>query len=308
VVRASIRNRGRESGVMVEPVVAIHAGAAGLSEDLRKHEPDCRSALEAALQSARAALESGGDAVTAVQSAVRVMETFALFNAGYGSALCADGSVEMSAALMRGSDRAAGAVAAITRTLHPIVAARALLDAGEVMMIGDHADAYAAARGAEQREPAYFVTDRQLKRLERRTAERAWPDHGTVGAVCRDADGMLAAATSTGGRVGQLPGRVGDSPVIGAGTWADRHVAVSCTGAGETFIRAGAARLLAALVEQGTPLNAAAQAVMDEVRDSSGSGGLIAVDARGNVAMPFSTGAMPRGTWRASTGSAVEIS
>jgi beta-aspartyl-peptidase (threonine type) len=176
------------------------------------------------------------------------------------------------------------------------------------MMIGDHADAYAAAGGAEQREPAYFVTDRQLKRLERRNAKLDWPDRGTVGATCRDADGVLAAATSTGGRVGQGCGRVGDSALIGAGTWADRHVAVSCTGEGEAFIRAGAARLLAVLVEQGTPLDAATQAVMDEVRFGLGSGGLIAVDARGNVAMPFSTGAMPRGTWRASTGSAVEIS
>jgi beta-aspartyl-peptidase (threonine type) len=172
-------------------------------------------------------------------------------------------------------------------------------------MIGEYADAYAAAHGAEQWEPGRFVTDRQRVRLQKHLSSRL--EHGTVGAVCLDAEGALAAATSTGGRMGQPPGRVGDSPLIGAGTWADRFAAVSCTGEGEAFIRAGAARFLGALVEQGGALNAAARVVLEEVRRCGGLGGVIAVDARGGVAMPFSTEAMSRGVWRAGEGAVVEV-
>ena len=179
------------------------------------------------------------------------MEGFPLFNAGYGSVLCSDGSVEMSAAVMRGSDRAAGAMALLRRTRHPIAAARTLLEEPVVLLAGERADAHAAAQGLEQHDPSEFVTDRQRRRLERWLSRREESDRGTVGAVCLDASGRLAAATSTGGRLGQRPGRVGDSPLIGAGTWADPRLAVSCTGAGESFIRAGAARLLGALVARG---------------------------------------------------------
>lgn len=287
-----------------EMVVVVHAGAGGLSEDLREHEAECREALAAALRSAATALEGGLDAVAAVRCAVIEMESFPLFNAGYGSALCADGSVEMSAALMRGSDQAAGAVAAITRTRHPILTADALLEAEQVLLIGEHADAYAAARSLEQWEPEMFITERQRRRLLEHVARL---EHGTVGAVCLDSAGALAAATSTGGRMGQPPGRIGDSPLIGAGTWADRYVAVSCTGEGEAFIRAGAGRLLGALVERGAALDSAARTVLEEVRRCRGRGGLIAVDVHGQVAMPFSTPAMPRGVWRAGEGAVVEL-
>ena len=291
---------------MTGPVVVVHAGAGNFNRDLHEREASRRAALEEALEAAAAELQAGRDCVHAVRAAVMAMESFELFNAGYGSALCADGTVEMSAALMRGSDRAAGAVAALTRTRHPIVAAHSLLDASEVLMIGAAADAHAAAGGAEQWEPSRFITERQRGRLaEQRTrvslndpSPAAQVDHGTVGAVCRDGDGLLAAATSTGGIRGQPPGRVGDTPLIGAGTWADRRVAVSCTGDGEAFIRAGAARLLAAMVEQGVALSAAAEAVLDEVGQGAGRGGLIAVDAAGEVAMPRSTEVMPRGIWR----------
>ncbi len=244
---------------------------------------------------AHGALEAGGGAVEAVRAAVIVLESFPLFNAGHGSALCADGSVELSASVMRGSDRAAGGVAMMRRTRNPVAAAAALLDEPEVLLVGERADAHAAAHGLEQQDPAEFVTERQRRRL----AERAAGGGETVGAVCLDASGRLAAATSTGGRSGQRPGRVGDSPLIGAGTWADRRVAVSCTGEGEAFVRAGAARLVAALVEHGSTLESAAQAAMSAVAECGGSGGLIAVDAHGNVTMPRSTGAMPRGVWRA---------
>ena len=278
-------------------MLVVHGGAGSLGEELREHGAACRDALRTALESAAAVLEVGQDAVEAVRSAVSVLESFPLFNAGHGSALCADGTVEMSAALMRGSDRAAGAVAVVTRTEHPIFAAHALLDARQVLMVGEPADACAAANGAQQREPGHFVTDRQLQRLQE-PAGNAEGGHGTVGAVCLDSNGLLAAATSTGGLVGQRPGRVGDTPLIGAGTWADRHVAVSCTGDGEAFIRVGAARLLAFLVEHGATLDAAARAALDDVERCRGGGGLIAVDLRGDVAMPFSTEAMPRGVWR----------
>ena len=292
---------------MSQPVVVVHAGAGTFGNDLREQQEACRDALSRALHSAAAAIEDGQGAVAAVRSAVTVMESFPLFNAGYGAALCADGSVELSAALMRGSDRAAGAAAAITRTRHPILAAEALLDAPQVLMIGARADDYAAARGLEQWEPYQFVTERQLRRLAEHAARELPPEHGTVGAVCLDSAGALAAATSTGGRTGQPPGRVGDSPLIGAGTWADRHLATSCTGEGEAFIRAGAARLLSTLVERGEALDAAAQTVLEEVRSCGGRGGLIAVDAAGNVTLPFTTAAMPRGVWRAGEPTIIEL-
>lgn len=292
---------------MSGPVIVVHAGAGGWGEDLRQQEAECRAALEQALQAGAGALRSGDGAVGAVCAAVMVMEGFSLFNAGYGSVLCSDGSVEMSAAVMRGRDRAAGAMAMMRRTRHPVAAARTLLDAPPVLLAGERADEHAAAHGLEQHDPSEFVTERQVRRLERWLSRREEADRGTVGAVCLDADRQLAAATSTGGRLGQRPGRVGDSPLIGAGTWADRSVAVSCTGAGEAYIRTGAARLLGALVAQGVGVDAAAESVMGEIAECDGVGGLIAVDAAGNVATPYSTEAMPRGILRSGGAPAVRI-
>jgi beta-aspartyl-peptidase (threonine type) len=294
-----------------EPVILVHAGAGGFGEDLRERGDECRAALADAMRAGAAALAEagGGGAVQAVCAAVMAMEGFELFNAGYGSVLCSDGSVEMSASIMRGSDRAAGAVAMMRRTRHPVAAAHGLLEEPPVLLAGERADAHAARGGLEQHDPSEFVTERQRRRLARWLdgQARSSADRGTVGAVCLDADGLLAAATSTGGRLGQRPGRVGDSPLIGAGTWADRAVAVSCTGAGEAFIRCGAARLLGALVASGVAVDAAAGTVMEEVAACDGVGGLIAVDAEGRVALPFSTEAMPRGVWRPEQGPTVEL-
>jgi len=287
-------------------VILVHAGAGGVSDDLVSQEAECRDALERALLAGAAELEQGG-ALDAVCAAVMVMEGFALFNAGYGSVLCSDGSVEMSAAVMRGSDRAAGAVAMLRSTRHPVAAAQTLLEAPPVLLAGTRADEHAAAHGLEQHDPSEFVTDRQRRRLERWLSNREEADRGTVGAVCLDGSGLLAAATSTGGRLGQRPGRVGDSPLIGAGTWADRAVAVSCTGAGEAFIRCGAARLLGVLVAQGVSVESAARTVLDEVAECDGVGGVIAVDAGGNVTLPFSTEAMPRGVWRPSQPPLIDV-
>ncbi len=168
-------------------------------------------------------------------------------------------------------------------------------------MIGERADTWAAAAGAEQRDPEYFVTDRERERLRRLLASLPGGTAGgggTVGAVCLDTHGVLAACTSTGGLRGQTPGRVGDTPVIGAGTWADRDVAVSCTGHGEAFIRAGVGRQIAALVAAGGELSQAAMRALADVSAVGGSGGLIAIDARGSATAPFSTEVMPRGIWR----------
>jgi L-asparaginase / beta-aspartyl-peptidase len=272
----------------------VHGGAGGHTDELREHAAEYHEALENALMAAAAALNEGGGAVEAVCAAVIVLESVPLFNAGYGSALCRDGSVELSASVMRGSDRAAGGVAMVTRTAHPVAAAVALLDEPEVLLVGPRADAHAAANGLEQRDPGEFVTERQRQKL----ADRIAGGPETVGAVCLDATGLLAAATSTGGISGQRPGRVGDSPLIGAGTWADQNVAVSCTGQGEAFIRCGAARFVAALVENGATVEDAAQEALKAVADCGGDGGLIAVDAGGNVTTPRSTDAMPRGVWR----------
>jgi isoaspartyl peptidase/L-asparaginase-like protein (Ntn-hydrolase superfamily) len=292
---------------MSTTVVVVHGGASGVTDEFREHGSEYHAALERALIAGADALHSGGGAVEAVCAAVIVLESVPLFNAGHGSALCSDESVEMSASVMRGSDRAAGGVAMMTRTAHPVAAAVALLDQPEVLLAGASADAHAVTQGLEQRHPDEFVTERQHRRLAERLASdrvagrESHPrtiEPETVGAVCLDATGVLAAATSTGGITGQRPGRVGDSPLIGAGTWADRHVAVSCTGQGEAFIRSGAARLVAALVEHRMTLESAAHAALAEVAECGGSGGLIAVDAGGNVAVPMSTGAMPRGVWR----------
>jgi beta-aspartyl-peptidase (threonine type) len=279
------------------PVVVIHGGAGSRSADLKTCRKDYLQALSVALERAATLLEQGGAAIDAVQAAVMVMEDECdLLNAGRGSVLCRDGTIEMSAAVMRGDDRGAGAVAAVTRSRHPVLAARAVLDhTPHVLMVGARADAVAAAAGVAQREPEYFITARRRARLDDLPSDFAG---GTVGAVCRDATGSLAAATSTGGRQGQLPGRIGDSPLPGAGTWADEHVAISCTGDGEEFIRSGVARHISALVAAGTPIAAAADAALAQVGELGGTGGVIAVDAGGQVALRFTTEAMPRGMRR----------
>ncbi len=279
------------------PVVVIHAGAGARRPEIDERQDEYTAALLSTVDRARAVLERGGSAVDGAQAAVMFMEDeVEFFNAGRGAALCSDGSAELSAAIMRGADRGAGAVAGIRRTRYPIAAARAVLDRSpHVLLAGAAGDEFAAAAGAEQRDPSYFITERQRRRLD---TEPPRFERGTVGAVCLDAEGMLAAATSTGGMRGQLPGRVGDSPLIGAGTWADDHVAISCTGDGEAFIRAGAARVLALRVADGEPLDRAAYLALVEVAALGGHGGLIALDAEGNFLMPFHPGVMPRGVWR----------
>jgi isoaspartyl peptidase/L-asparaginase-like protein (Ntn-hydrolase superfamily) len=199
--------------------------------------------------------------------------------------LTADGSVEMDAALMNGADRNAGAVAAVTTPRHAIGLARCVMDrTPHLLMAGSGAERLAAEHGIERMGSDWFITERQR--------ERWWKARGTVGAVVLDDRGQLASATSTGGTTGQLSGRIGDSPLLGAGTWADERVAVSATGDGEQIIRAAAAHRVAALVELGQlPLAEAAAQVVDSI---PGEAGLIAVDGHGNVATPFNTRLMHR--------------
>ncbi len=287
------------------PVLLIHAGEGDATAELREHATACREALLDALGAGRRVLEAQGDAVDAAQAAVAEMESCELFNAGRGSALCSDGSVELSAALMRGSDRAAGAVAGVTRTEHPILAARFVLDSDQVLMAGEWADRRAAALGAAQQDNTFFVTEHQLARLRGCAPE---PARGTVGAVCLDTHGVLAAATSTGGRCGQPPGRVGDSPLIGSGTWADQRVAISCTGVGEAFIRAGAAHQIAMLLQTGVAFAEATERALADVSGLGGRGGLIALDSTGAASTPLLSEVMPGGVWRAASEPEVWVS
>ena len=277
-------------------MLVIHGGAGYPADEPAGRQSAYADALRAALEAGATALADRGEATAAVQAVVIELESCELFNAGRGSALCSDGSVQMSAALMRGSDGVAGAVAGVTRTEHPILAARCVFDSPQVLLIGGWADERAADAGLAQRPNEFFVTERQRARMV--AGQSAGAPRGTVGAVCLDGHGILAAATSTGGVFGQPPGRVGDTPVVGAGTWADDRVAVSCTGDGEAFIRVGAARQIAALARSGMTLEEATSCVLEEIAAIGGSGGLIAVDWSGRTAAPFSTMTMPGGVWR----------
>jgi beta-aspartyl-peptidase (threonine type) len=278
--------------------ILIHAGAGPLGSELREHGEEATRTLHEVLRAAGQRLDGREPAEAVAIAAVEDMEDCGLFNAGYGAALCSDGSVELSAAVMRGVDRAAGGVAGMRVVRHPVRAAALVLESDQVLMIGERAEQLALAGGAEQWENSEFVTDRQRARFL--AAANAEPeDRGTVGAVCLDVHGSLAAATSTGGISGQPPGRVGDSPLIGAGTWADGLVAVSCTGDGEAFIRAGVARWMAARLAHGASVETAAREALDEVGGLGGTGGLIALDRAGRLALPFTTEAMPRGIWQA---------
>ncbi|MCZ6605402.1 MAG: isoaspartyl peptidase/L-asparaginase [Alphaproteobacteria bacterium] len=304
---------------MTSFALAIHGGA-GRTPRARLVEPMRAvydSALAASLLAGRDVLAAGGTAVDAVCACVVALEDAEPFNAGHGAALCADATVALDASLMDGRDRSAGAVAGLARTTNPVLAARALAGSAHWFLRGADGDRFAEAAGLAVTAPEYFVTaDRQkqlaayqagaITGLDRMTDDASGPDweaadleapSGTVGAVARDRDGHLAAATSTGGVVNQPPGRVGDTPVIGAGTWADDGVcAISATGTGEAFMRIAFARRIADRMELAgeTPQIAAADALA-EVAALGGEGGCIVVDKSGRMALPFNTPEMFRG-------------
>ncbi|MBD3409223.1 MAG: beta-aspartyl-peptidase [Ignavibacteriales bacterium] len=275
--------------------LVVHGGAGAISKDMPDSiEANYRAGLNAALDAGEAVLASGGAAEDAVVAAIVVLENDPLFNAGRGAVLNAEGAAELDVSLMRGSDKACGAAAAIRTVKNPITLARAIMERSpHVFFAAEGAERFAEASGLEIVDPEYFVTERRREAWRRREAEDA---KGTVGAVALDRDGNLAAGTSTGGTSFKTPGRVGDSPVIGAGTYADNATcAVSSTGHGELFIRNVVAFRIAALMAfANLSLDDAANEVVRKLL-APGDGGVIAVDARGNVATPFNTEGMFRG-------------
>ncbi|WP_308814803.1 isoaspartyl peptidase/L-asparaginase [Sphingomonas sp. GV3] len=265
-------------------------------------EAGASEALARARDAGAAVLAGGGSALDAVETTVRVLEDDPHFNAGRGAAFTLDGRIELDAAIMDGTTRAAGSVAGLTRIRNPITLARRVMsDSPHVLLSGDGAEAFAATLGVETVDPAWFaVTERrrQLDELVARGGNAFDVDmkYGTVGAVARDVHGHLAAATSTGGVTGKRWGRIGDSPLIGAGTFADdRACAVSCTGSGEQFIRVGVAHEIAARIRlAGDAAAIAAAAALSDVRALGGTGGVIVVTPSGEALWHFTTPGMYR--------------
>lgn len=316
---------------------AIHGGAGVIERANLSPEQDAayRAALNRALEAGAAVLSNGGAAMDAVQAAIEIMEDDPLFNAGRGAVFTAAGRNELDAAVMNGSDLTAGAVAGLTRTRHPIAAARAVMDRSpHVMLIGEGADAFAASVGLEQVDPSFFFTERRWQALERTLRDRGDPiparpqgapsagamaegtqpplnerKFGTVGAVALDVHGNLAAGTSTGGTTGKRWGRVGDVPVIGAGTYASNRdgCAVSATGDGEFYIRASVARDICARIAGGAFGQAAGQAEVEDALSLGGYGGVIVMDARGRPAFAMTTSGMYRGSISSAAPAAVAI-
>jgi beta-aspartyl-peptidase (threonine type) len=288
---------------------ALHGGA-GDPPPGAGAQPEQRAVLRQVAEEAGALLRAGASALDVVTRAVERMEDSPLFNAGIGAVLSRDGQPELDAAIADGADRACGAVTGISRVRSPIRLARAIMErTPHVFFGGTGAEALAAELGLEMVEPAFFITaerQRQLQAAKRAGAitldhdDHAFCDDdaafGTVGAVARDAHGHLAAATSTGGLSNKLPGRVGDTPVIGAGTFADdRSAAVSCTGTGESFIRSGFGHAIHARIAWcGWTLERACAEALDSVAHYHGRGGCIAIDKAGHIALPFNSRSMYR--------------
>ena len=306
-------------------VLAIHGGAGTiLKQDMTPElEKAYVGTLKSALAAGEAVLKNHGSSVAAVEAAIRVMEDSPLFNAGKGAVFTSDGKNELDAAIMDGKTLAAGSVAGLHHVKNPVTLARAVMEKSpHVMLIGDGAEIFAKQQGIELVDAQYFFTERRWQQLLKTRKEHGedtttlsedhrveamlgdpvkYPDDkkfGTVGAVALDMDGNLAAATSTGGTTNKKYGRVGDAPIIGAGTYADNEsCAVSATGHGEFFIRAAVAHDICARVKYAHTalIEAADQVVMDKLVKMGGEGGVIAIDRKGHVAMPFNSTGMYRG-------------
>jgi L-asparaginase / beta-aspartyl-peptidase len=301
--------------------LVIHGGAGTIERRnlTAEREAEYRAKLTEARDAGYAILARGGAALDAVTAVITILEDSPLFNAGKGAVLNADGFCELDASIMDGRTQAAGAIAGVQHIKNPILLARAVMEKSEhVMLIGDGAERFAQQQGFELVPNEYFQTDTRGKDLERvkqaeqaakksARARRPLPEekYGTVGCAALDQAGNLAAGTSTGGRTNKKFGRVGDVPIIGAGTYASNATcAVSATGWGEFFIRTSVAHDIAAQMEyKGTPLAAAADATLAKVAKLGGDGGVICIDRQGNVALPFNTSGMYRG-FRVSNGQA----
>ncbi len=296
--------------------IIIHGGAGSITPERISGEK--AKAYEAKLTEARnagyAVLEQGGKSADAIVAALTVLEDDPLFNAGKGAVLTHEGMPSLDASFMDGKTLNAGAVAGVTRIKNPVKAALLVLEQSRhVLLSGQGADAFAIAKGLEEVDPKYFITPDRLESLKRakenEKAQGALPyenpdwKYGTVGAVALDKNGNLAAATTTGGMTNKRHGRIGDSPIIGAGTYADNQYAgVSCTGHGEYFIRKAVAYdVIAKMRYAKMPVTEAAKAIIQETADLGGQGGLIVMDKDGNIAAPFSTSGMFR-AWKTSKG------
>jgi len=291
------------------PVLVIHGGAgvekAGLAPE---EQAAARAALALALRTGNAVLQKGGSAVDAVAATITVLEDAPQFNAGRGAVFTHDGRNELDAAIMDGSRGKAGAIAGVHQVRNPIQLARAVMEHSEhVMLVGEGAETFAQAQGMTLVDPSYFRTEKRWQQLQKALKEEAAKQthadletakhFGTVGALALDAQGRLAAGTSTGGMTNKRYGRVGDAPIIGAGTYANAQCAVSGTGWGEYYIRSVAAYDICARMKYaGQGLAQAAEAVIDQaIPAAGGNGGAIALDAQGNMAFPFNTQGMYRG-------------
>ena len=319
---------------MTTPILAIHGGAGTITRAAMSADAEVayQQALNDILAAGQRILVDGGSALDAVTEAVRLLEECPLFNAGKGAVLTSAGTYELDASIMDGATLAAGAVTCVKRLRNPILAARAVMERSEhVLFTSEGAEAFAAEQGLEFVEPDYYYTEAryaQWQRARQNAGMAMFLDHdaaslmakesapidpdskfGTVGAVACDAQGRLAAATSTGGVTNKKVGRVGDTPIVGAGCFANNVAAVSCTGTGEMFIRAVAAYDVAAQMEYaGKSLaDASDDVVMRKLVAIEGRGGMIAVDAQGNVALPFNTEGMYRGFARGSEAPVVSI-
>ncbi|MFC3650541.1 isoaspartyl peptidase/L-asparaginase family protein [Dyella humi] len=298
----------------VAPALVIHGGAGVIKRDMSPaKEKAVRAAMTKALQDGYAQLKAGKSAIDAVTTAITVLEDDPNFNAGKGSVFTHDGKNEMDAAVMDGESLRAGSVAGVHRVKNPILLARAVMEhSPHVMLVGEGAEAFAKDQGVALVDPSYFRTEERWQQLQKALKEdndkkpHSDPEHaalesakhfGTVGAVALDGQGHLAAGTSTGGMTDKRWGRVGDSPIIGAGTYANAQCAVSGTGWGEFYIRAVAAHEICMKVSMlGEPIErAAAEVINQEIPSMGGNGGAIALDANGNIAMPFNTDGMYRG-------------
>jgi L-asparaginase / beta-aspartyl-peptidase len=280
--------------------LALHGGAgdAASADNTDAH----RAALREIAAEGHALLREGRSALDVVERCVVRLEDCPLFNAGIGAVLNRDGAPELDASIMNGADRACGAVAGVSRVEHPVQLARAVMERSpHVLFMGVGAEALARELGLPEVTPEHFITEerfRQLKEAHRRGVIALDHDSafGTVGAVARDRDGHLAAATSTGGLTNKHPGRIGDTPIVGAGTFADdTTVAMSCTGTGEAFIRAGFCfHVHARIAYSSWDLGRSCGEALDQLRRYNGRGGCIAIDRAGNVALPFNSKVMYR--------------
>jgi beta-aspartyl-peptidase (threonine type) len=285
-----------------EWTLLVHGGAGVMrrTEMTPEQDADYRAGLNDALEAGSKVLAEGGLALDAIEAAIRVLEDNPNFNAGKGAVLTRDSEAELDASIMDGRNRGAGSVAQVRRVKNPIRAARLVMETTpHEMFAGPDADALAASGGLEMVEPDYFITPRRLDQLRRAMAGVHQPEDrfGTVGAVAMDKAGNLAAGTSTGGMTAKMPGRVGDAPIIGAGTYADNaSCAVSATGHGEYFIRVGVARTICARVAmQGMGAAEAANATLDEIKALGGDGGVIVLSKGGEAALVMNTEGMFRG-------------